>query len=115
MDLDDQRLRVCYFGTFRDNYSRNQIMIEGLRRNGVEVLECHARLWQGVEDRVQAASGGWLRPAFVARVLRAYGGLLRAYRQVADEAEKHECCYREAAYRVAIERVVQALTRRGVQ
>lgn len=82
--LDEQRLRVCYFGTFRENYSRNQIMIEGLRRNGVEVIECHARLWRGIEDRVQTASGGWLRPAFIVRVLRAYGDLLRAYRQVGD-------------------------------
>jgi hypothetical protein len=52
-------LRVCYFGTYRANYSRNQIMIEGLRRNGVEVVECHERLWHSLEDRVQVASGGW--------------------------------------------------------
>ena len=35
--------------------------------------------------------------------------------QVADESERHNYCYREAAYRVAIERVVQAVIRRGVQ
>ena len=29
-------LRVCWFGTWREEYSRNRIMIEGLRRNGVE-------------------------------------------------------------------------------
>ena len=37
-------MRVCYFGTYRAEYSRNQIMIEGLRRNGVEVIECHETL-----------------------------------------------------------------------
>jgi glycosyltransferase involved in cell wall biosynthesis len=82
--MKDQRLRVCYFGTFRDGYSRNQIMIEGLRRNGVEVIECHARLWRGIQDRVQTASGGWWRPTFVARVVRAYGSLWRAHRKIPD-------------------------------
>ena len=55
-------------------------MIEGLRRAGVEVIECHVPLWHGIEDRVQAASGGWLRPVFFARLVRAYWRLLRAYR-----------------------------------
>ena len=82
--MNDQRLRVCYFGTFRDHYSRNQIMIEGLRRNDVEVIECHVRLWRGIQDRVQTASGGWLRPAFAVRVVRALWELLRAYRKVQD-------------------------------
>jgi glycosyltransferase involved in cell wall biosynthesis len=59
-------------------------MIEGLRRNGVEVVECHEALWHGIEDRVQAASGGWLRPAFWARVFRTYWRLLRTYRTIDD-------------------------------
>ncbi len=75
-------LRVCYFGTYRANYSRNQIMIEGLRRNGVDVVECRATLWQGIEDRVHAASGSWVRPGFVRRVIRTYRELLAAYRNV---------------------------------
>jgi glycosyltransferase involved in cell wall biosynthesis len=80
--MNAQPLRVCYFGTYRANYSRNQIMIEGLRRNGVEVIECHETLWHGIEDRVQTASGGWLRPSFVCRVARVYWRLLRRYREV---------------------------------
>ena len=77
-------MRVCYFGTYRAHYSRNQIMIEGLRRNGVEVIECHEPLWRGIEDRVQVASGGWLRLAFVVRVARTYWRLLRAYHKIGD-------------------------------
>lgn len=72
-------MRVCYFGTYRASYSRNVIMIEGLRRNGVEVIECHESLWRGVEDRVAAASGRWLSPAFLGRVLRVYARLIRRY------------------------------------
>jgi glycosyltransferase involved in cell wall biosynthesis len=72
-------LRVCYFGTYRAEYSRNQIMLEGLRRAGVEVIECHEQLWLGVEDRVQAASGGWLKPAFWGRFIGTYLRLIRRF------------------------------------
>lgn len=74
-------MRVCYFGTYRAEYARNQIMIEGLRQNGVEVVECHVQLWHGIEDRVQAASGGWLEPNFWWRFVRAYLSLLKLYLQ----------------------------------
>ncbi len=77
-------LRVCYFGTFRAGYARNQILISGLRQNGVDVIECHQTLWRGIQDRVEAASGGWLRPAFLLRIIRTYWKLLSAYRRVGD-------------------------------
>jgi len=83
-DTVKQPLRVCYFGTYRAGYSRNQIMIEGLKRAGAEVAECHEQLWHGIQDRVQVASGGWLRPGFIIRVVRAYWKLLRAYRKIGD-------------------------------
>ncbi|MDX1664292.1 MAG: glycosyltransferase family 4 protein [Candidatus Promineifilaceae bacterium] len=54
-------------------------MIEGLRQQGVEVYDCHATLWRGIEDRVEQAGGGWRRPCFWWRVIRAYLQLLRAY------------------------------------
>lgn len=72
-------MRVCYFGTYRNEYSRNQIMIEGLRRAGVEVIECHEQLWSGVEDRIEAASGGWRHPGFLWRVIRVYFRLIQQY------------------------------------
>jgi glycosyltransferase involved in cell wall biosynthesis len=73
------KLRVCYFGTYRANYARNTIIIDGLRNIGVEVIECHETLWQSFEDREQAASGGWFSLAFVLRVLRTYLRLLWRY------------------------------------
>jgi glycosyltransferase involved in cell wall biosynthesis len=60
------------------------MMIEGLRRNGVEVIECHERLWYGIEDRVEVASGGWRSPAFLWRVLRTYGRLLQRHRHAGE-------------------------------
>jgi glycosyltransferase involved in cell wall biosynthesis len=75
-------LRVCYFGTYRAEYSRNRIMIDGLRCAGFDVVECHTELWYDVEDRIQVANGGWISPRFWWRALRAYGQLLRDYRLV---------------------------------
>lgn len=77
-------LRVCYFGTYRANYSRNQILLKGLRAQGVEIYECHAKLWQSVEDRVQQASGGWRSPRFWGRVITAYWRLFRAHNRTPE-------------------------------
>ncbi len=81
---NDEPLRVCYFGTYRAEYSRNKIMIEALRRAGVEVLECHETLWRDIEDRVQMASGGWKNLEFWRRVGTAYLNLLRRYPKMPD-------------------------------
>ncbi len=75
-------MRVCYFGTYRDEYSRNQIMMEGLRQAGVQIIECHELLWTGIEDRVQAAAGGWFHFSFVRRVIGTYWRLLQRYRHI---------------------------------
>lgn len=78
---EDGPLRVCYFGTYRENYGRNRILIAGLRAQGVTVYECHSTLWQGIEDRVQQVEGGVLRPAFWRRVAGVYRELIRKHRQ----------------------------------
>ena len=83
-DLRDPPLRVCYFGTYRANYSRNQILQKGLKAQGVQVYECHATLWRGIEDRVEQASGGWISPTFWFRALRAYLQLLREHRRIPE-------------------------------
>ncbi len=73
-------LRICYFGTYRANYTRNRILIQGLQaQENVIVYECHAQLWQSIEDRVQQASGGWKNPRFWGRVMRTYWQLYRAH------------------------------------
>lgn len=79
-----ESLRVLYFGTYREEYSRNRILIEGLRQNGVQVIECHETLWRSIEDRVQLASGGWRHPEFWQRAIRAYLQLLKKYFRSGD-------------------------------
>lgn len=43
---------ICYFGFYDANYSRNRILMKGLKKNGAEVIECHtvktglAKYWE---------------------------------------------------------------------
>ncbi len=73
-------LRICYFGTYREKYTRTQILLKGLRaQENVKVYECHSTLWQSIDDRVDQASGGWRNPKFFWRVLKAYWRLWRKH------------------------------------
>ena len=84
MGLNVSVKTVCYFGTYRKKYTRNRLMIDGLRKNQVQVIECHEPLWHGIEDRVQTAQGGWLKPVFWLRVIRTYFRLIRKYFNTPD-------------------------------
>jgi glycosyltransferase involved in cell wall biosynthesis len=72
-------MRVCYFGTYRADYARNRLMIDRLHQMGVQVIECHARLWRDIEDREQIGGGGWKSPRFWWRAMTAYLRLLWRY------------------------------------
>jgi glycosyltransferase involved in cell wall biosynthesis len=80
----DQPLKVCYFGTYRQEYSRNRIMMAGLRQAGVEVLECHEGLWRDTADRVEVAAGGWFSLRFLGRLMRTYWRLFLRYWHVPE-------------------------------
>ncbi|TSC94871.1 MAG: hypothetical protein Athens101410_717 [Parcubacteria group bacterium Athens1014_10] len=41
--MNQSNLKICYFGIYDSNYSRNRILIGGLRKNGAEVIECNKR------------------------------------------------------------------------
>jgi len=41
--------------------------------------------------------------------------MVKSFQAVADTADEHQCALREAAYRIAIERVAEAMMRRGTQ
>jgi len=79
-----KKLTVCYFGTYRSEYSRNRIMIKGLRKNGVEVIECHENLWTGIEDRVNAVEKGIFNPKLWKRMLGVYFRLFEKFRKLPD-------------------------------
>lgn len=70
---------VCYFGTYRAEYSRNKILIKGLIKNGVKVIECNVPLWMDIKDRINIVNKGWLKPSFWLRVIKAYTKLIQTY------------------------------------
>jgi len=45
---------VCYFGFYNPEYSRNRILIKGLRQNGIEIIECNSRL-RGIAKYLELA------------------------------------------------------------
>lgn len=75
-------MRVCYFGTYRADYARNRVMIEGLRRAGVQVVECHVPFWPAPEARVRLAIWGWMTLGFWLRLARAWRQLARQWKTV---------------------------------
>ena len=50
-------MKICYFGTYEENYSRNQIMIKALKAAKIDVVECHISLWRGKRDKSNALKG----------------------------------------------------------
>ena len=43
-------MRVCYFGPYSPGCPRNRVIIEGLRKNGVEVVECNSQSANRISD-----------------------------------------------------------------
>ncbi|MFA5029362.1 MAG: glycosyltransferase [Patescibacteria group bacterium] len=37
-------MKICYFGIYNPKYSRNRVIIKGLKENGIEVIECSSNL-----------------------------------------------------------------------
>jgi glycosyltransferase involved in cell wall biosynthesis len=79
-----KKIRVCYFGTYREEFSRNKIIINGLREVGVDVIECHSSLWTDISDRVNLASGGWFSLKFFIRLFKAYSQLIKKFINIGD-------------------------------
>ena len=54
-------MKVLYFGTYERRYPRNAQVISCLRRAGVEVLERHEPVWEGVEHKWALGAGAAAR------------------------------------------------------
>lgn len=55
-----------------------RILIAALRAQGVEVIECHANQWQGIEDKSQI-KGWWRWVVLAAKIILAYPTLIYRY------------------------------------
>ena len=70
--------KVVLWGTYDTGKPRVRILREALRKKGVEVIECHAPLWEGIEDKSQVK--GWRRWAgIMTRAFLAYPRLVYRY------------------------------------
>ena len=71
-------LRVVFWGTYDTGKPRVRILLDGLRLNEVEVIECHYDLWSGIEDKSQVKGvGRWIR--LLTRMAVAYPSLIWRY------------------------------------
>ncbi len=77
-------MRVCYFGTYDVEQSRNNVIIQGLRQNGVEVVECHVRLWHNTADKIRSVRRGLFNPSLLGRALGSYLRLIKRYAEIGD-------------------------------
>lgn len=68
---------VVFWGTYDTGKPRVRLLLDGLRANGVEVVECHRDIWSGVRDKSVLGGPAW--PARLARCLAAYPLLLWRY------------------------------------
>lgn len=64
-------MRIFVWGTYDTSKPRTRILLEGLRRAGAEVSECHADIWSGVRDKSQVRGLG-RRAALALRWLLSY-------------------------------------------
>ncbi len=59
-------------------------MAAALERAGLVVEHCHVKLWDGIQDRVNAVSGEWKHPRFWWRIIKAYFELIRKFLKTGD-------------------------------
>lgn len=74
-------MKVCFFGTYNLNYSRNSSLRDGLKENGIEVVEVHSEI---PNERMELPEDFTLQKTIyrVWRKVKIYGRLLTQYRKV---------------------------------
>lgn len=79
-------MRVCFFGTYTvaEGYPVNRVLLNGLERSGVEVLQCREELWEGFLHTTfsQRRWSTYLRLGW--RLCRCYLRLLKRYRRLPE-------------------------------
>ncbi|UCF70142.1 MAG: glycosyltransferase [candidate division WOR-3 bacterium] len=83
--MKEVKLRVCYFGTYLRDYPRNKIIIDGLRSNDVEVIECHVDLWKGIEPRWREIKSFFGKIKLAYRMIAAYISLCLMHQEIAGD------------------------------
>jgi glycosyltransferase involved in cell wall biosynthesis len=69
-------MKVCYWGTYDADYARNKILISGLKANGIEIIECNAKVWRNTAEKIAAASSSWFNIKVMIKWFYAYATLI---------------------------------------
>jgi len=79
-----EKIKILYFGTYSrgEEYARNLALIEGLKRAGCEVRECHQELWAEHQDKMEAVRG---EISSLFQLLKSYFLLLRQYQRASKD------------------------------
>jgi len=74
-----QKISIVYFGTYSkgEEYARNLALINGLKKVGALVNECHTELWPEHKDKMVAVNKGIIKNGI--GLLKAYVKLLTRY------------------------------------
>lgn len=72
-------MRVCFFGTYEENYPRNQILLKAFRRSGIDVTHCHASIWGKKVHKTKELTSYWNLAKLVCRCLVLYPYLVLRY------------------------------------
>jgi len=84
MTTSSKKLRVCYFGTYSrgEEYARNNAIMSGLEKNGVEVIPCQVDVWPTYDDKMEGVKGSLFSTGLA--FLRAYIKLIGKYLSIGD-------------------------------
>jgi len=73
-------MKIVYWGTYDLGKPRNRIMIKGLQRNNIEVIQCHTTIWENIEDKSQIKKINF-KVLLLLRWLTSYPSLILRYLQ----------------------------------
>lgn len=73
--------RIVFWGTYDKGKPRVRLLLAGARAMGLEVLECHSDIWEGVEDKSQLA-GSKAKAKRILSLFLSYPLLIYQYLQL---------------------------------
>lgn len=71
-------MRIVFWGTYDTGKPRVRIMLNGLRKNGVDTIECHSSVWGDIQDKSQI-HGVMGKIRLLGRWISSYPGLIIRY------------------------------------
>jgi glycosyltransferase involved in cell wall biosynthesis len=75
--------RIVFWGTYDTGKPRVRLLLAGARAAGFDVLECHQRVWDGVEDKTQLR-GMSHAIRLLTKLVGAYPSLIHRYLTLPD-------------------------------